>query len=123
GTFFQENNMLKSTASGLQGGGSAMVYGGTAITIVGGGVLGGPLATIGGVMGTDGAGLELAIDAVEGKLSIEKAATKTALYFIGAKMGTIGRNQSEKRINESAIKLLDSTLDDARDNKKGVYKE
>ncbi|WP_430615704.1 RHS repeat-associated core domain-containing protein [Flavobacterium sp. JP2137] len=123
GSYVGENSMYKATASGLQDGGDVMVYGATALSVAGGGVLGAPLATLGGLMSTVGLVMEITKDALDSKISVEKVATKAVLTVVGSKVGKLGKNYSEKLMNSSLINLLGKGIDDARDNKKGPYKK
>lgn len=130
GSYIGKNNMLKSSAEGLQKGGDRMFYGG--ITATGTGtVMGNPFiaalgaasATVGGLMSAAGSVLEIVNDAIHDKFSVEKTITKGVLFFLGNKLGKVGSGQLENMMNEGLIDALDKTLDNARDKEIGPYKK
>ncbi|MDR0227860.1 MAG: hypothetical protein LBI72_02185 [Flavobacteriaceae bacterium] len=126
GSYIGENNMLKSSAEGLQKGGEKMFYGGITATASGNpylAALGAVSASIGGAMSAAGSFLDIVNDAIHDKFSVEKTITKGVLFFVGNKLGKVGSSQLENMMNEGLIDALDKTLDHARDKEIGPYKK
>lgn len=84
------------------------------------------MAVVGGIVANVGTGLEIINDVVEGKTRgqiLEKIVIKFAIGIASNKIEKISKNDSERLVNETVISILDKTIDDARNNKKGPYKE
>jgi len=123
GSYIGENNMLKSSAEGLQKGGDGLL--GAAIVMSGTGLeaaAAAPTAMVGGFMSAAGTVLELVNDYWHDKLTIEKGVTKSVLFLGGNKLTKLWSNKFESLMLEGLSNIFEKTVDDARDNKKGPYK-
>lgn len=119
--------IMRDTATLMQGIGDTMVVTGAGLTVTGffaeAGV---PLTTYGGYVSLGGTGLELLADGLEGVLTTEKAVTKAAMevvpFGINKGLGKLGEPAAEAIIDATAV-AADRASDAAADAKAGPYRD